>query len=112
MRGGGYTVKITHKGGYSTVYMHLSKFDVKKGDEVHIGQMIAKSGNTGISTGPHLHYEVHVNGRVVDPLKVDLPSGTPAMARRLKDSFNNTVFILKTELYKKELAEQTEERTN
>ena len=112
MRGGGYTVKITHKGGYSTVYMHLSKFDVKKGDEVHIGQMIAKSGNTGISTGPHLHYEVHVNGRVVDPLKVDLPSGTPAMARRLKDSFNNTVYILKTELYKKELAEQTEEHTN
>ncbi|MBW7569409.1 peptidoglycan DD-metalloendopeptidase family protein [Succinivibrio faecicola] len=112
MRGGGYTVKITHKGGYSTVYMHLSKFDVKKGDEVHIGQMIAKSGNTGISTGPHLHYEVHVNGRVVDPLKVDLPSGTPAMARRLKDSFNNTVFILKTELYKKELAEHTEELAN
>lgn len=104
MRGGGYTVIINHKGGYSTVYMHLSKFDVVKGQNVHIGQVIAKSGNTGYSTGAHLHYEVHVNGRPVDPLKVDLPSGSPATAQRLKETFKNTVYILKNELNKNALA--------
>ena len=105
MRGGGYTVIINHKGGYTTVYMHLSKFDVRKGQKVRIGQVIAKSGNTGYSTGSHLHYEVHINGRAVDPLKVDLPSGSPATAQRLRESFKNTVYILKTELYKNALAE-------
>ncbi len=105
MRGGGYSIIIKHNGGYSTVYMHLSKFDVQQGDHVHIGQMIAKSGNTGNSTGAHLHYEVHVNGRPVDPLKVDLPSGSPATAQRLKEAFKNNVYILKTELYKNKLAE-------
>ena len=92
-------VKVT------TVYMHLSKFDVRKGQQVRIGQVIAKSGNTGYSTGSHLHYEVHINGRAVDPLKVDLPSGSPATAQRLRESFKNTVYILKTELYKNALAE-------
>ena len=105
MRGGGYSIIISHNGGYSTVYMHLSKFDVQQGDRVHIGQIIAKSGNTGNSTGAHLHYEVHVNGRPVDPLKVDLPSGSPATAQRLKEAFKNNVYILKTELYKNKLAE-------
>lgn len=105
MRGGGYTIIINHKSGYTTVYMHLSKLDVKKDQPVHIGQMIAKSGNTGYSTGPHLHYEIHVNGRAVDPLKVDLPSGSPATAKRLRESFKNNVFILKSELNKPELAQ-------
>lgn len=104
MRGGGYTVIISHKGGYRTVYMHLSKYDVRKGQQVRIGQVIAKSGNTGYSTGPHLHYEVHVNGRAVDPLKVDLPSGSPEVAKKLRKSFEETVYILKTELYKNALA--------
>lgn len=106
MRGGGYTVILSHKGGYKTVYMHLSKFDVKKGQNVYIGQMIAKSGNTGNSTGPHLHYEVHVNGRAVDPLKVDLPSGSPRIASELKKNFEETVYILKTDLYKNALAQR------
>ena len=85
--------------------MHLSKFDVRKGQQVRIGQVIAKSGNTGYSTGSHLHYEVHINGRAVDPLKVDLPSGSPVTAQRLREAFKNTVYILKTELYKNALAE-------
>ena len=104
MRGGGYTVILNHKDGYSTVYMHLSKFDVRKGDIVHLGQIIAKSGNTGYSTGPHLHYEIHVNGRAVNPLKVDLPSGNPATAKKLSETFKNTVYILKSELNKDSLA--------
>lgn len=104
MRGGGYVVILNHKGGYSTVYMHLSKFDVKKGQTVHMGQVIAKSGNTGYSTGPHLHYELHVNGRAIDPLKADLPSGNKATAKALRKQFESTVATLKSDLYKSSLA--------
>ena len=104
MRGGGYVVILNHKGGYSTVYMHLSKFDVKKGQKVHMGQVIAKSGNTGYSTGAHLHYELHINGRAVDPLKADLPSGNKATAKALRRQFESTVAVLKSDLYKSSLA--------
>jgi len=105
MRGGGYSLIINHNGGYTTVYMHLSKFDVHQGDHVHIGQMIGKAGNTGNSTGAHLHYEVHVNGSPVDPLKVDLPTGNPQTAMKLRETFKNTVKILKTDLNRITLAE-------
>lgn len=104
MRGGGYVVILNHKGGYSTVYMHLSKFDVKKGQTVHMGQVIAKSGNTGYSTGAHLHYELHINGRAIDPLKADLPSGNKAQAQTLRKQFESTVAKLKGDLYKSSLA--------
>lgn len=104
MRGGGYVVILNHKGGYSTVYMHLSKFDVKKGQKVRMGQVIAKSGNTGYSTGAHLHYELHINGRAVDPLKADLPSGNKATAKALRRQFESTVAVLKSDLYKSSLA--------
>ena len=104
MRGGGYVVILNHKGGYSTVYMHLSKFDVKKGQSVSMGQVIAKSGNTGYSTGAHLHYELHVNGRAIDPLKADLPSGNTATANSLRKQFDSTVAVLKSDLYKSSLA--------
>ena len=105
MRGGGYSLIINHNGGYTTVYMHLSKFDVHQGDHVHIGQMIGKAGNTGNSTGAHLHYEVHVNGSPVDPLKVDLPTGNAQTAMKLREAFKNTVKILKTDLNRITLAE-------
>ncbi|MGN0908605.1 MAG: peptidoglycan DD-metalloendopeptidase family protein, partial [Succinivibrio sp.] len=104
MRGGGYTVVIKHMGSYSTVYMHLSKFFVSKGDTVHMGQQFAKSGNTGGSTGSHLHYEIRINDRPVDPLKVDLPSGSPAVASARRERFQSTVRVLKSELYKESLA--------
>jgi murein DD-endopeptidase MepM/ murein hydrolase activator NlpD len=108
MRGGGYTVVIKHKGAYSTVYMHLSRFFVSKGDTVHMGQTFAKSGNTGGSTGSHLHYEIRINDRPVDPLKVDLPSGSPAVASQRRERFQSTVQVLKSELYKDSLAMRTE----
>lgn len=104
MRGGGYTVIIKHMGAYSTVYMHLSKMHVKKGQRVHLGQQIAKSGNTGRSTGPHLHYEIRINDRSVDPLKVDLPSGSQRLAQERRRKFDSTVKILKSDLYQESLA--------
>jgi len=65
--GFGLIVEIDHGFGYRTIYAHLSKALVKKGNSVTRGQKIAKSGNSGLSTGPHLHYEVHHDGIPVNP---------------------------------------------
>ncbi len=67
---GGYgnMVEIDHGGGYSTRYGHLSEIDVNVGDKVSLGETIGKSGSTGRSTGPHLHYEVRHNGKAVNPV--------------------------------------------
>ena len=71
--GYGNTVTIDHGYGIVTKFAHASKLLVKVGQRVQRGQRIALVGNTGLATGPHLHYEVHVNGRPVDPLKYVLP---------------------------------------
>ena len=71
--GYGNTVTIDHDYGIVTKFAHASKLLVKRGQRVQRGQRIALVGNTGLATGPHLHYEVHVNGRPVDPLKYVLP---------------------------------------
>ena len=63
----GIKVEINHGYGYKTVYGHLSKVLVKEGRHVKRGDVIALSGNTGLSTAPHLHYEVRVNGVPKDP---------------------------------------------
>ena len=64
----GNCIIIDHGFGYETKYAHLSKTDVKRGQKVVRGQTIGRVGSTGKSTGPHLHYEVHVKGRVVNPV--------------------------------------------
>lgn len=67
-RGGyGLAVEIQHTGGYTTVYAHLSRTMVKEGQKVERGKVIALTGNSGLSTGPHLHYEVHHEGVKLDP---------------------------------------------
>ena len=75
--GGGNCVKIKHNSTYQTVYAHMSKFanGVKKGMRVKQGQIIGFVGSTGKSTGPHLHYEVIVNGKHVNSRTLKLPSG-------------------------------------
>lgn len=65
--GYGYMVKIEHANGLETVYAHASKLLVSKGDQVIQGQTIAKVGSTGLSTGPHIHYEIKINGAYIDP---------------------------------------------
>ena len=71
--GYGNTIVIDHGFGIVTKFAHASRLLVKVGAKVHRGDRIALVGNTGLSTGPHLHYEVHVNGRPVNPLRYILP---------------------------------------
>ncbi|MEI6847024.1 MAG: M23 family metallopeptidase [Chlorobiaceae bacterium] len=66
-KGYGQKVTINHGYGYETIYGHLLKVLVQQGERVKRGDIIALSGNTGVSTGPHLHYEVHKNNMVVNP---------------------------------------------
>ena len=70
-RGYGNLVTVRHQDGLETRYAHLSSLDVQEGDEVSAGQVIARSGNTGRTTGPHLHFEVRQNGQPVDPDAVE-----------------------------------------
>src|SRR5215208_5652988 len=73
--GYGNTITIDHGFGIVTKFAHASKLLVRNGQRVARGQRIALVGNSGLATGPHLHYEVHVNGRPVNPLKYVLPEG-------------------------------------
>lgn len=66
-RGYGNTVQIDHGYNLKTVYAHLNRFNVSPGDEVYKGQVIGFMGSTGYTTGTHLHYEVHYNGKAVNP---------------------------------------------
>ena len=63
----GLYIIIKHNGGYETVYSHLNKINVNVDDRIHSGQIIADSGNSGISTGPHLHFEIRKNGIPLNP---------------------------------------------
>lgn len=67
-RGYGNKIVINHGFGYKTLYAHMHKFNVKRGEEVKRGDVIGYVGNTGLSTAPHLHYEVTLNGKKVNPV--------------------------------------------
>lgn len=67
-QGYGNTVEINHGFGYKTLYGHMSKIMVRRGQKVNRGEVIGLVGNTGKSTGPHLHYEVHFRGQVQNPM--------------------------------------------
>jgi murein DD-endopeptidase MepM/ murein hydrolase activator NlpD len=75
--GYGKYVRIRHSNGYETAYGHMTAFarSTQPGARVRQGQVIGYVGSTGLSTGPHVHYEILVNGRFVDPLRLKLPRG-------------------------------------
>ena len=75
--GYGNTLEIDHGNGIVTRYAHCSRIDVKSGQRVTRGQTIAAVGSTGLATGPHLHYEIHINGKVVNPLTYVLSDAIP-----------------------------------
>ncbi|PKO97856.1 MAG: peptidase M23 [Bacteroidetes bacterium HGW-Bacteroidetes-9] len=77
-RGGyGNCIVINHGFGYETVYAHMSKMDVRRGEKVKRGQVIGHVGNTGKSTSPHLHYEVRKGGKAIDPINFFFNDITP-----------------------------------
>jgi murein DD-endopeptidase MepM/ murein hydrolase activator NlpD len=85
--GYGRRIEIQHANGYVTSYNHQSRFanGIVPGARVKQGQVIGYLGNTGLSTGPHLHYEVIVNGHFVDPMKIRLPRGRELEGRTLAE---------------------------
>ena len=99
--GGGYCVKIKHNSTYQTVYAHMSKFarGIKRGVRVKQGQTIGYVGSTGKSTGPHLHYEVIINGKKVNSQKLKLPSGKilKGKDRKLFETKKIKLEVLKSE---------------
>ncbi len=87
---GGYgnRIIVDHGFGYQTLYGHMDAFKVKVGDKVKRGQIIGLVGNTGVSSGPHLHYEVHKNGKVVNPVSYYYNDLTPEEYARILDLAN------------------------
>ena len=100
--GGGNCVKIKHNSVYQTIYAHMSKFGrgIKKGVKVKQGQIIGYVGSTGLSTGPHLHYEVIENGKKINSQKLKLPSGKTLKGKQRNEFEVNKikVDVLKSEL--------------
>lgn len=80
-KGYGYLVEVTHPGGYTTRYGHNSKLNVKEGDSVRAGEVIAHSGSTGRSTGPHLHFEVRKGEFSLNPEKFLEPFNGEMLAK-------------------------------
>ncbi len=92
--GGGNTVKIEHGSRYATAYLHLSKIDpsIKVGSRVSRGQLIGRVGQTGLATGPHLHFAFYDNGRYVDPLSVKLPQ-MPIDGQKIPKQYLNEMVV-------------------
>lgn len=89
-QGYGKVIYLQHGDRYTTVYGHLSGFakGLKKGDSVKQGELIGYVGQTGLATGPHLHYEFRINGKHVDPLSHDLPTAMP-LSRQYMAAFKD-----------------------
>ena len=86
VRGYGNFVRLKHANGYETGYGHMSAFarGIHPGVRVHQGEVIGYVGSTGRSTGPHLHYEISIHGKKVNPLGIKVPTGTQLAGKELK----------------------------
>ncbi len=85
--GGGNVIKVRHNSTYDTAYKHLSRFakGIRSGARVTQGQTIGYVGSTGLSTGPHLHFEFFVNGKFMDPLRYKFPGASPIPSSSLAE---------------------------
>jgi murein DD-endopeptidase MepM/ murein hydrolase activator NlpD len=90
--GYGKYVRVEHPGGFATIYSHLSRFEARVGQRVRQGDVVALSGNSGWSTGPHLYFQFFVNGKPVNPSEIARysPKGTPLPAA-LRETFHAQV---------------------
>lgn len=86
--GYGNSVKISHGYGYETLYGHLNKITVRQGEKVKKGHKIGEVGDTGLSTAPHLHYEVHYKGNPINPINFCMDNLSPAEYQLLVNSAN------------------------
>ncbi|MBX9926619.1 MAG: M23 family metallopeptidase, partial [Hyphomicrobiaceae bacterium] len=93
--GHGKYVRLRHANGYQTTYSHMSGFarGIEAGTKVRQGQIIGFLGNTGYSTGPHLHFEILVNNRFVDPLSIQVPRERQLAGKQLADFFKEKARI-------------------
>lgn len=94
----GRVIFIKHAGRYTTVYAHMSRFGkYKKGQWIKQGQVIGYIGQSGLATGPHLHYEFRKNGRHVDPMKVKFPNASP-VPKRYRSQFTEYASLMHDQL--------------
>ena len=93
-RGYGNHIVINHGFGYKTLYAHMSKYIVKKGQKIKRGDIIGYVGSTGTSVAPHLHYEVHKDGKKINPVNFYYNDLTPAQYEKMLEisSQNNQSF--------------------
>lgn len=97
-RKGGYgrVIEIKHREGYSTVYAHMSRYNkkLKRGSKVYQGDIIGYVGQSGLATGPHLHYEFRKNGKAVDSMRVALPNSLSLTSAELQDFRNKAINLV------------------
>ena len=98
MSGYGNVVKVDHGKGDITLYAHLSRIDVRRGQAVERGQRIGAVGSTGWATGPHLHFEFHQNGTERDPLEVARQSKTIELSAQARTQFSIAARAMRTQL--------------
>ena len=106
----GKYIRIKHNSTFKTAYAHLSKIYKKRGMRIKQGDIIGALGSTGRSTGPHLHYEILLGGRQVNPLRIKLPSGKHVPKNEManfheqKEIINSKIFAMQNNIKNKELA--------
>jgi murein DD-endopeptidase MepM/ murein hydrolase activator NlpD len=96
--GFGNTVIINHNARQSTVYAHLSKINVRKGQSIKQGDLVGAVGSTGLATGPHLHFEFRINGQHVDPLTLALQGSSEPVPTALRTQFLQTAQFARAQL--------------
>ena len=106
----GKYIRIKHNGTFKTAYAHLSKIYKKRGTRIKQGDIIGTLGSTGRSTGPHLHYEILIGGRQVNPLRIKLPSGKNIPKNELENFYkkqeviNSRIYAMRNKIQNYEFA--------